>query len=55
MGKLSNGKWTSKLGGGIDISHDLRDVEGPIYGKMLRIYTFELETAFQRNFISNLS
>lgn len=30
--QLPDGRWTSKLGDGEDIEHDLRDVNGPLYG-----------------------
>jgi hypothetical protein len=30
--QLSDGRWTSKLGKDIDISHELGAVEGPLYG-----------------------
>jgi hypothetical protein len=30
--QLSDGRWTSKLGKDIDITHTLRGLEGPIYG-----------------------
>jgi len=35
---LKNGKWTSKLGGEIDIMHDLHELEGPAYGNVVKIY-----------------
>jgi hypothetical protein len=28
--------WTSKLGGNVDIEHELRSIEGNIYGKVVR-------------------
>jgi len=31
--QLVDGKWTSKLGDGPDIEHEILDVEGPLYGK----------------------
>ena len=30
--QLANGRWTSKLGKAEDIEHDLRDLEGDLYG-----------------------
>jgi hypothetical protein len=39
----SNGRWTSKLGGNVDIEHDLHDVEGGIYGAVARFYRKALE------------
>lgn len=36
--QLRNGAWTSKLGKFIDIAHELRDIEGPEYGRVVRIY-----------------
>jgi hypothetical protein len=35
--QLSNGRWTSKLGTMEDIEHDLKDIEGEIYGEVIRI------------------
>lgn len=36
--QLSNGKWTSKLGQDVDISHDtLQSIEGTIYGEVKQI------------------
>tara|TARA_R110002124_G_scaffold262626_1_gene428743 strand:+ start:1231 stop:1656 length:426 start_codon:yes stop_codon:yes gene_type:complete len=35
---LENGYWTSKLGVEIDISHGLRELDGPAYGTILQIY-----------------
>ncbi len=36
--QLSNGKWTSKLGQDVDISHDfLQSVEGETYGEVKQI------------------
>lgn len=35
---LNNGLWTSKLGASIDISHQLSDLDGPVYGTVIRIY-----------------
>ena len=35
--QLANGRWTSKLGAGVDIEHDgVSDVEGPLYGSVVR-------------------
>lgn len=31
--QLPNGRWTSKCGQAEDIEHDLRDLEGRLYGK----------------------
>ena len=36
---LQNGYWTSKLGPNIDISHSLRDLEGPAYGSVEQVYS----------------
>lgn len=36
--QLPNGRWTSKLGRSVDVSHDLRDLEGLCYGQVIRIY-----------------
>jgi len=33
--QLANGRWTSKLGKAEDIEHDLHDLEGEIYGKVV--------------------
>ncbi len=33
--QLSDGNWTSKLGKHIDISHSLRGIEGPAYGRVV--------------------
>jgi hypothetical protein len=35
--QLANGRWTSKLGKGDDIEHDLRDLEGEVYGVVVRM------------------
>ncbi len=35
--QLSDGRWTSKLGRGEDIEHDLRDIEGTMYGTVVRV------------------
>tara|TARA_R110002110_G_scaffold114751_1_gene284603 strand:- start:668 stop:1099 length:432 start_codon:yes stop_codon:yes gene_type:complete len=35
---LESGYWSSKLGGDIDISHTLNELDGPLYGSVLRIY-----------------
>jgi hypothetical protein len=37
--QLPSGRWTSKLGRGVDIEHDLRDLEGDRYGSVVRIMT----------------
>jgi hypothetical protein len=36
--QLPNGRWTSKLGKSEDIEHDLRAIEGDVYGGVVRIY-----------------
>lgn len=36
--QLPNGRWTSKLGMAEDIEHDLRAIEGDVYGRVVRIY-----------------
>jgi hypothetical protein len=33
--QLPNGRWTSKIGKNVDIEHELSDLEGPCYGKVL--------------------
>jgi hypothetical protein len=33
--QLSDGRWTSKLGKGEDIEHDLHDLEGDLYGSVV--------------------
>jgi hypothetical protein len=35
--QLANGKWTSKLGKGEDIEHELHDLEGVLYGAVVVI------------------
>src|SRR5262249_30079084 len=35
--QLPSGRWTSKLGRSEDIEHDLRDIEGEIYGTVAMI------------------
>jgi hypothetical protein len=35
---LPSGKWTSKLGGNIDLSHEIDDLDGPSYGSVYKIY-----------------
>lgn len=35
--QLPNGKWTSKLGPEVDIEHALNGVEGPTYGKVVKV------------------
>jgi hypothetical protein len=35
--QLSNGRWTSKLGKGEDIEHELHDLEGDIYGTVVLV------------------
>jgi hypothetical protein len=35
--QLSNGRWTSKLGELDDIEHDLRHLEGEVYGLVVRL------------------
>lgn len=36
--QLPDGKWSSKIGRHIDISHTLRGLEGPRYGSVVRFY-----------------
>lgn len=36
--QLQNGRWTSKLGMAEDIEHDLRAIEGDLYGRVVRIF-----------------
>jgi hypothetical protein len=36
--QLPSGLWTSKLGGNIDLSHQLDELDGPSYGSVYRIY-----------------
>jgi hypothetical protein len=35
--QLPNGRWTSKIGKAEDIEHDLRDVEGVLYGSVVLV------------------
>jgi hypothetical protein len=35
--QLASGRWTSKLGKAEDVEHDLRDLEGDVYGKVVLI------------------
>ncbi len=35
--QLPDGRWTSKLGESFDIEHELRDLEGDVYGKVVLI------------------
>ncbi|WP_339828463.1 hypothetical protein [uncultured Parvibaculum sp.] len=35
---LSSGRWTSKLGRNIDLSHDLPELNGPEYGQVIKIF-----------------
>ena len=35
--QLPNGRWTSKLGYDVDLEHDLRGLEGIVYGCVVRI------------------
>lgn len=35
--QLANGRWTSKLGYDVDIEHELRGLEGPVYGRVVQI------------------
>jgi hypothetical protein len=35
---MRNGLWTSKLGRDIDLSHKLRELEGPMYGTIYKLY-----------------
>ena len=35
---MENGMWTSKLGVNIDLSHELEELEGPVYGSIFCIY-----------------
>jgi hypothetical protein len=35
--QLANGRWTSKLGEGEDIEHDLQDIDGAIYGSVAQL------------------
>ena len=35
--QLPNGRWTSKLGSGEDIEHELHDLEGDLYGKVVLV------------------
>jgi len=36
--QLANGRWTSKLGKGEDIQHELGDVEGELYGHVVKLF-----------------
>ena len=33
--QLPDGRWTSKLGKGVDVSHTLAGLEGPLYGQVV--------------------
>ena len=46
--QLRNGRWTSKLGRGEDIEHDLRDLEGQDYGSVSRVLRRPSPSASQR-------
>ena len=35
--QIPNGRWTSKLGYDVDIEHDLRALDGPVYGRVVQI------------------
>jgi hypothetical protein len=35
--QLASGRWTSKLGRGVDIEHDLPGLEGSVYGYVVQI------------------
>lgn len=35
--QLQDGTWTSKLGGLIDLRHELDELEGPVYGTVAKI------------------
>ncbi len=36
--QLKSGKWTSKTGKNVDIEHNLEDLEGPKYGKVVKFF-----------------
>ena len=36
--QFPNGKWTSKLGDNIDLSHELGELAGPAYGQVIGIF-----------------
>ncbi|MGL4239076.1 DUF7689 domain-containing protein [Tabrizicola sp.] len=36
--QLETGAWTSKLGGDLDLTHELHELEGPAYGTVVAIY-----------------
>jgi len=36
--QLANGHWTSKLGRAEDIQHELADLEGPTYGRVVKLF-----------------
>jgi hypothetical protein len=36
--QLASGVWTSKLGDNIDIAHQLEELEGPCYGRVLHVF-----------------
>ena len=42
--QLTSGRWTSKLGSDVDIEHDLRGIEGEIYGTVVMVLKRPLET-----------
>jgi hypothetical protein len=34
--QLEDGRWTSKCGKNVDMTHDVHDLEGPVYGQVCR-------------------
>jgi hypothetical protein len=41
--QLPNGRWSSKLGRNVDIEHNLSDIEGPCYGKVIKFFARRCE------------
>ena len=44
----SNGRWRSKMGAAHDIEHELRAVEGPLYGTVIAVYERRGKSAVAR-------
>ena len=42
--QLTSGRWTSKLGSDVDIEHDLRGIEGEVYGRVVTVLKRPSET-----------